>query len=249
MLTEHRPGPQPPREVTAPLEIQSLLKSLQNARTPLEIRFEGRTQIFQSILVAIDPQAGTLCIDELIPSVGEKWIEQGEPFRIDGWQDGVHMRWHCASGTRVELEDGAPAFVASLPAQLTYHQRRGAFRAQVHRSIETSLELIQSGEARSHAGELLDISATGCKVRMAGNLVETLQPGRRYEQSQLQLDAEQRFSVNVEIRHRQYFEERDETHVGVHFHQPATPAQRQIDRFVTHLQREARRLAARDDLF
>src|SRR5690606_29939022 len=84
------------------------------------------------------------------------------------------------------------------------------------------------------------------KVRMAGNLVEALQPGRRYEQSQLQLDAEQRFSVNVEIRHRQYFEERDETHVGVHFHQPATPAQRQIDRFVTHLQREARRLAARE---
>lgn len=249
MLTEHRPGPQPPREVTAALEIQSLLKGLQHARTPLEVRFEGRTQVFQSFLVAVDPETGTLCMDELVPPVGEKLITQGEAFRIDCWQDGVHMRWSCSGGTRVEFADGAPAFAVPLPARLTYHQRRGAFRAPVHRSIETRLELKQAGEARSHVGELIDISATGCKVRMAGNLVDALQPGKRYEQSELQLDAGQRFAVSAEIRHRRYLEERDETHVGVHFHQPGTPAQRQIDRFVTHLQREARRLAAREDLF
>lgn len=249
MLTEQKPGPQPPREITAPLEIQSLLKGLQNARTPLEIRFEGRTQVFRSFLVALTPQEGTLCIDELIPPVGEKWIDQGEPFRIDSWQDGVHMRWSCISGARIQLDDGAPAFVVPLPAQLTYHQRRGAFRAQVHHSIETSLELIQSGEKRSHTGELIDISATGCKIRIAGNCVEALQPGKRYEESLLQLDAEQRFAISVEIRHRQYLDDRNETHVGVHFLQPPTPVQRQIERFVTHLQREARRLAARDDLF
>lgn len=249
MLTEQKPGPQPPRNITSPLEIQSLLKGLHSARTPLELRFEDRTQVFQSYLVVLDAPTGVIYIDELIPSVGDKWIDQGEAFRIDAWQDGVHMRWDCAGGTRVQLADEAPAFAVQLPVELTYHQRRGAFRAQIHRSIETRLELIQAGQQGRHGGELLDISATGCKVRMPGNLVSALQPGKRYEQSLLQLEEGVSFEINAEVRHRRYLEERDETHVGVHFHQPPTPVQRQIDRFVTQLQREARRLAARDDLF
>lgn len=248
MLLEQGPAPQPPREVTTPLEIQSLLKALQISRTPLEVRFDGRSAIFQSYIVDLTPQADTLYIDELIPSVGDKWIKQGEVCRIDAWLDGVHLRWHNGSAALVQLQDGAPAFSLPFPAQLTYHQRRGAFRAQVHRSIETRLELIHPERQRALTGELLDISATGCKVRMRGNLVQSLQPGERYELSQLQLEDGIRLLVNVEIRHREYNEGSDDTSVGVYFHQPPAQTQRHIDRFVNQLQREARRME-KEDLF
>ena len=248
MLMEQGIGPQPPREVTAPLEIQSLLKSLQTSRTPLEVRFDDRNQTFQSFLIELAPSSLTFCIDELIPSIGDKWAEQGESFRIDVWMDGVHLRWHTDGAVKVQLADDAPAFRIVQPQQLTYHQRRGAYRATVHRSIDTCLELIDPERNRSFKGELLDISATGCKLRLPGNLEQALLPGERYQASQLQLEAELQLEVNVEVRHREYLKASDETHVGLHFHSPVAQTQRHIDRFVNQLQREARRLE-KDDLF
>lgn len=248
MLLEHGPGPQPPRDVTTPLEIQSLLKALQTSRTPLEVRFDGRSAVFQSYIVALDLHDQALYIDELIPSVGDKWIEQGDEYHIEAWLDGVNLRWQNGGARRVQLEDGAPAFLLQIPAQLAYHQRRGAFRAHIHRSMETRLELVQPGREDDLTGELVDISATGCKVRIPGNRVQTLQPGARYELSQLQLEDDIRIAVSAEIRHREYIDGSDETLVGIYFHQPPAQTQRHIDRFVTQLQREARR-QAREDLF
>lgn len=248
MLLDQGIGPQPPREVTAPLEIQSLLKALQASRTLLEVRFDDRNQTFHSYLVNLDPSADTFHIDELIPSMGDKWATQGESFRIDAWMDGVHLRWNNGAAVKVQLEDGAPAFSLSLPEQLIYHQRRGAYRAPVQRSLDTRLELIHAERERRFSGELLDISATGCKLRLVGNLLEQLQPGERYERSLLQLEDSPLLDVNVEVRHREYLQPSDETHVGLHFHQPPAQVQRHIDRFVNQLQREARR-QAREDLF
>lgn len=248
MLSEQGIGPQPAREVTAPIEIQSLLRTLQSSRTPLQIRFDDRSQIFQSFIVELDTSTGIFCIDELIPSLGDRWAEQGESFRLDAWLDGAHLRWRASNAIKVQLDDQAPAFSVLLPAQLTYHQRRGAYRAPVHRSTATCLELGHSERERHYTGELLDISATGCKVRLSGDLVQALQPGERYELSRLQLEEGPRLDIRAEIRHREYLEHSAETHVGVHFHQPAAQVQRHIDRFVNQLQREARRLA-REDLF
>jgi c-di-GMP-binding flagellar brake protein YcgR len=52
----------------------------------------------------------------------------------------------------------------------------------------------------------------------------------------------------MEVRHAVYEEAIDETHIGLRFKQPGALMQRQIDRFVNFLQREARRLE-KDDLF
>lgn len=247
MLFEQEGSPQPPREVTAPLEIQSLLKNLQQARVPLEITFEGRSQTCQSFIVELDPINGTLAIDEMIPNIGDKWAGQGEAFQVDAWLEGAHLRWHSEQAQRVLLAD-APAFSTPLPPSLRYHQRRGAYRATVQRSIDTRVELVHAKHQRQFEGELLDISATGCKARLPGNQLKGLQPGERYELSRLQLPDTPLFDINLEIRHREYQEATDTTHVGLRFHQPGAQVQRQIDRFVHFLQREARR-QAREDLF
>lgn len=247
MLLEQEVGPQPPREITASVEIHSLLKSLHQTRSPLSITFKGRSQIFQSYIVELDTQNGTLLIDEMIPHSGDKWLEQGEVFRVDAWLEGVHMRWQEAKASKIILED-TPAFSMPLPIQMVYHQRRGAYRAPVQRSIDTQLELIHAEHKRQFTGELLDMSATGCKVYLSGDQTKALQPGEHYALSRLLLPDTARFDITLEIRHCEYLEGKDVTHVGVRFHQPGAQAQRHIDRFVHYLQREARRLA-REDLF
>lgn len=90
-LFQQQTGPQPPRQVTSAIEIQAILKNLQNARDALHIKFDERSLQFQSFVVQLDEQY--LWLDELIPREGDKFMAQGESFRIDSWHDGVHVFW------------------------------------------------------------------------------------------------------------------------------------------------------------
>lgn len=245
-LLEQEAGPQPPRTIRSPLEITSLFKTLLQSRDQLIISFPERKQSFQSFMVAVDHNAGQLWIDEMVPSEGDRFISLGEAFRVDAWHDGIHMRWHCPSAEKV-IFDNAPAYRAALPDEMVYHQKRGAFRAPVHRPLETGAGLIHAKRGTSNAGHLVDISATGCRLRLSGDH-SSFQPGDLYEPSYLELPETGRVAVAMEIRHVCYEAATDESLVGVCFKRATPVAQRQIDRFVNLLQREARRLE-KDDLF
>ena len=247
MLFEQEVGPQPPREVRSHIEITSLLKMLQQSRDPLMVTFPERSQKYQSFVVDVDSTNGSFCIDELIPRDGDRFVEQGEPFRVDAWHEGIHIRWSCTAAEKVNFED-APAYAAPLPEEMMYHQKRGAFRAAVHRSLETGIGLIKPQRQQQINGTLIDISATGCKARFSGDLGKQLSPGELLEQSYLELPDAGRLGVAIEVRHVAYDETTDESHVGLRFRQPPPAVQRQIDRYVNTLQREARRLE-KDDLF
>ena len=245
-LREQEAGPQPPRTIRSPLEITSHFKTLLQSRDQLIISFPDRAQSFQSFMVAVDNSSRQLWFDEMVPTEGDRYVSQGESFQIDAWHDGVHMRWRCPSAERVMFEN-APAYRAALPDEMLYHQKRGAFRAPVQRPLETGVGLIHSKRGTSNTGHLLDISATGCKARLSGDH-SSLKPGDLYEPSYLELPDIGRVGVAIEIRHVCYQAATDESLVGLRFRQAAPAAQRQIDRFVNLLQREARRLE-KDDLF
>ena len=240
-------GPQPPRDVRSPIEVCALLKTLQQARTPLSIRFADRNDSFQSFIVQLDNQRQLVWIDEMIPQSGDRYMSLGEPCRLEAWQEGAHLRWEAAGAVR-EILDDAPAFRMSIPQLLVYHQKRGAFRAPIRRSLEVGIGLSHSKRGAAPRGYLMDISATGCKARLEGNQESALPPGEIFDLSHITLPDSGRTSVAVEIRHRHYFPDSDETHVGLMFHDMGPGLQRQIDRFVNFLQREARRME-RDDLF
>lgn len=75
------------------------------------------------------------------------------------------------------------ATAAPCPEEMTYHQRRNAFRAALKLSqlvdiILDGAHLKGNGALR---GKLLDISATGCKLRFEGNVEDRLQLGQVYE--------------------------------------------------------------------
>ncbi len=246
-LFSQEAGPQPPREIRAQVEIMALLKTLMQNRDPLTVTFTDRSQKFQSFIVKLDTDQGELWIDELIPREGDKYASQGESFRIDAWHEGIHMRWDCPGATQVELDD-APAYSAGVPDELFYHQKRGAFRASVRRTADIAVELAHPERKRRFTAYLMDLSATGCKIRLEGDMSRSLSPGELYTPATLHLPDAGRVEVAMEVRHVEYREEANETHAGMMFKQPTALAQRSIDRFVNFLQREARRME-KEDLF
>nr|WP_269807464.1 flagellar brake protein [Pseudomonas sp. NMI795_08] len=224
------------------MEIAANLRQLLESHDPLIISFHERSQRFQSYVVHLDRDNGVLALDEMIPRDGEKYIENGEPFRIEGFHDGVRIAWECDTPLTITEIDGHRCYRGPLPTEVTYHQRRSAFRAALKLSqlvdiVLDGTHLKGNGALR---GKLLDISATGCKLRFDGNVEERLQLGQVYERfkaaNPLGLT-----DTMVELRHLHFEERINTTFAGVRFHNLSGQAQRKIESFVYQLQREARR--------
>ncbi|MDZ5601541.1 flagellar regulator YcgR PilZN domain-containing protein [Pseudomonas sp. RP23018S] len=235
-------APQPPKVLSTPLEINANLRQLLDSHDPLILTFPERSQRFQSYVVHVDKDSDVLALDELMPRDGERFIENGEPFRIEGFHDGVRVAWECNHALTITEVDGHRCYRGPLPTEITYHQRRNAFRAALKLSqlvdiVVDGKHLRGDGPLR---GKLLDISATGCKLRFEGNVETRLQLGQVYERMKagppLGLN-----DVMVELRHLHYEERINTTFAGVRFHNLTGQAQRRIESFVYQLQREARR--------
>ncbi|WP_171730035.1 PilZ domain-containing protein, partial [Shigella sp. FC2125] len=97
----------------------------------------------------------------------------------------------------------------------------------------------RSAPRRRRSTVLLDISATGCRLSIKGDQQSCLQTGQVYELStKLPIGTVQ---TAVELRHLVIDEKLNTTFCGLRFHRISGPTQRQIERLVYQLQREARR--------
>jgi c-di-GMP-binding flagellar brake protein YcgR len=239
-------APQPPKVLTTPLEIAGTLRMLQDSHDPLIITFHERSQRFQSYLVDVSRDNGTLALDEMIPRDGERHLENGEPFRIEGFHDGVRVAWESKGNLSISEKDGHRIYTGSMPDEVVYHQRRNAFRAALKLAQLVNIELGGEKLKVPVSGKLLDISATGCKLRFEGDISERLQLGQVYDRFIAALPFGS-MTTSVELRYLHYEEKINTTFAGVRFHNMSGLVQRQVERFVYQLQREARRFDKDDD--
>ncbi|TWC42994.1 c-di-GMP-binding flagellar brake protein YcgR [Pseudomonas sp. SJZ079] len=240
-------GPQPPKALKAPVEIAANLRQLQQDHDPLFITFHERSQHFQSYLIEVDREKNRLILDEMIPSDGERFLQNGEPFRVEAFHDGVRIAWECLQTVKITEHQGARCYFSPMPKEVHYHQRRNAYRAPLKQSEQVQVELAGNKLRTPIKGQLLDISATGCKLRLPGDASHSLQAGQVYERFTAQLPFGA-LTLAVELRHVKYEENLDTTFIGMRFYRIGGLEQRQVERFVYQLQREARRFDNDDPL-
>ncbi|MEX6503096.1 flagellar brake protein [Pseudomonas zhanjiangensis] len=240
-------GPQPPKVLKAPVEIVANLRQLQQNHDPLIITFEGRNQRFQSYVIEADRDKNQLVLDEMIPNDAERFLNNGELFNIEAFHEGVRVAWQCRQPVAISEYQGARCYICPMPEEVHYHQRRNAFRAPLKQSDQVKVELAGDKLSSPLPGQLLDISATGCKLRLSGDATRGLKTGQVYESFTAQLPFGA-MTTAVELRYLQYEEKLDVTVAGVRFYRMSGLVQRQVERFVYQLQREARRFES-DGLF
>ncbi|WP_295472601.1 flagellar brake protein [uncultured Pseudomonas sp.] len=239
-------APQPPKVLNTPLEIASNLRLLMESHDPLIISFHERSQRFQSYLVEVDRDTGLIGLDEMIPRDGERYLAAGESFRVEGFHDGVRIAWECTTPMTVVDTDEQRLYRGAMPEEVVYHQRRNAFRAALKLTQLVDIEIGGDKLKFPLTGKLLDISATGCKLRFDGDVSERMQLGQVYERfvAKLPFGA---MTAPVELRYLHFEERFNTTFAGVRFHNMSGLVQRQVERFVYQLQREARRFDKDDD--
>ncbi|MGY8828739.1 MAG: flagellar brake protein [Pseudomonadales bacterium] len=240
-------GPQPPKVLKAPVEIVANLRQLQQNHDPLIITFHERNQRFQSYVIEVDRDKNLLILDELMPNDGERYLANGEAFNVEAFHEGVRVAWTCEQSVRITDHEGARCYLSPMPLEVTYHQRRSAFRAPLKQSELIKIELAGDKLRTAVPGHLLDISATGCKLRFPGNITNSLQAGQVYERFTARFPFGA-MTTAIEMRHVQYEDKVDTTFVGARFHRINGQEQRLVERFVYQLQREARRFES-DGLF
>jgi c-di-GMP-binding flagellar brake protein YcgR len=232
-------GPQPPQILKTAVEIQANLRLLLDNHIPLLIRFAERNQRYQTYLVEISREKGWIAFDELIPSDGERLMASAEPFQVEGYYEGVRIAWNNNHPVHLNELDGAPCYWTPLPDQILYHQRRNAYRAPLS-AQPIAAELSGQSIKKPLEGKVLDMSATGCKISFPGNLQNSLQAGQVYEHLSAKLPFGT-ITTAAELRHVVFDEKLDLTFCGMRFYRISGLTQRQIERFVYQLQREARR--------
>ena len=239
-------GPQPPQILKTAVEVHANLRTLLDNHIPLLVRFAERSQRYQTFLVEVNRKKGWIAFDELIPSDGERLMLSGESFHVEGFYEGVRIAWDNNHPIHLGELDDARCYWAQLPDQILYHQRRNAYRAPL---IGQPIGAALSGKTikKPLEGKLLDMSATGCKLSFQGDVQSGLQTGRVYEQLSAKLPFGT-ITTAAELRHLVFDEKLDVTFCGMRFYRISGLTQRQIERFVYQLQREARRDQA-DDRF
>ena len=236
--------PQPPKVLTTPLEIAANLRLLMESHDPLIITFHERSQRFQSYVTDVDRDSNEITLDEMIPRDGERFLANGEAFRVEGFHDGVRIAWEVKA--KMDVIDDPRCYRGPMPEEVVYHQRRNAFRAALKLASLVDIEIGGDKLKSPLRGKLLDISATGCKLRFEGDVSERMQLGQVYERfvAHLPFGA---MTTPVELRYLHFEEKINTTFAGVRFHNMSGLVQRQVERFVYQLQREARRFDKDDD--
>jgi c-di-GMP-binding flagellar brake protein YcgR len=239
-LTENA-GAQPPKVLKTAVEVFANLRQLQQSHDPLLISFPERNQQFQTYLVEVNRERGVIALDELVPNDGERFIKNGETFSVEGFHEGVRIAWKCEAAVKVGELEGARCYWTALPSEVIYHQRRNAFRAPLKQGQLLAVELAGDKLRTGIRGQLLDMSATGCKLRVQGDASMRLQLGQIYEHLTLQLPFGS-ITISAELRYLSYNDKLDITFAGMRFAKIDGLAQRQIERFVFQLQRDAKQL-------
>lgn len=152
----------PPSDTLATRQVYLNLFDVQRSHALIEVTVDGTDAHYQSIILALDPEAGTMTIDELFPNgfVGLP----GQPLTIIVRLDGKRRLSFTTSILARESEEGVESYRLALPEFVDYNQRRGAFRLQLRGSWGT-VSNFRAADRRCSA-KVRDLSSTGIRLEL-----------------------------------------------------------------------------------
>jgi len=172
------------------------LWQLLNQRQIIEVRIEGSSRSYQTLVLAIDIQRGLLWLDDLFPS--QHVLEVGDHITLRHHRNGEQLSFSSpilAWGSNY----GASGFAINLPEQLCYVPRRQFSRANTSSKSTLGLKIRPIGHDISY-GSVLDISSGGLRASIPGNLLGRLRHGGLLPLCELTLSDELTIRCSARVR-------------------------------------------------
>jgi len=202
----------------------------QRSRAIIDVDIDGQKHSYQSVILRVDPAAGSILIDELFPAGFTGLAGQRVTITVrrqDGGRAGFTT--HIIERRNV---GGVDNYQLMLPGSVGYQQRREVFRLDLPRNAATLSEF-QTGDRQFCAAIVRDLSASGIRLELQ-NSIEIV-PGDTLTELEFEFE-QQRFQCQAKVRHV-YNERSGETVVGVAFQNFPRLQQRMLERIIMQQQR------------
>lgn len=225
-----RPQPSAGRDPFAARQVYLNLFDVQRSHALIEVAIDGTDAHYQSIILSLDPEAGTMVIDELFPAgfVGMP----GQPLTITVRLDGKRRLSFSTSILKRESEEGVESYQLALPEFVDYNQRRGAFRIQLRGGWGTVSQFRAPNKARCSA-TVRDLSSTGIRLE----LDEPAEVAEGDVLSDLRFEfAGRSFQCEADVRNVR--QDDDNVVVGAAFRDMSRAEQRSLERIIMQMQRQ-----------
>ncbi len=149
------------------------LLQLLNQRQLIEVKVEGSSLSYQTLILAIDIERGLLWLDDLFPN--QHVLEIGNQISLRHHRNGEQLSFSSpilAWGSNY----GANGLAIMLPDHLSYSPRRQLRRADMSNKPSLSLKIRAIGQDITY-GSVLDISSGGLRASVPGNMLGQLRHG------------------------------------------------------------------------
>jgi c-di-GMP-binding flagellar brake protein YcgR len=222
----------PPPDLDALRHIYLNLFDVQRSHALIDVVIDGSDASYQSIILGVDPEAGTVTIDELFPPgfIGLP----GQPVTVTVRLDGSRR---LSFASRITLRgrdaDAVEYYQLMLPDALDYNQRRGAFRLKLGHGWSVTSDFLTPDLQRRSAA-VRDLSSTG--IRLALRQQAPLNAGDELRDLHFEF-AGRTFQCRAGVRNVDS-EGADGTVVGATFLDLPKPEQRSLERMIMQLQRQ-----------
>lgn len=215
-------------------QVYLTLFQLQRNRNLLEVRIPEIDQVYQSIILGLDPVRREVVIDELFP--GDFVGLPGQALQLTvRLPEGKKLQFGSTI-EQVRTEAEAPMYVIAMPRELGYDQRRAAYRLPFadHAALPA---WITTAERRHCVGAVRDISSCGLRLALDGFETPPLEQDQICETS-FEFGG-MHLNCGLDVRN---VDNRDEnggrTFIGGRFVDLPRTQQRMLDKLITRIQRD-----------
>ena len=208
------------------------LWQLLNQRQLIEVKVEGSSLTYQTLVLAIDIQRGLLWLDDLFPS--QHVLEIGDQITLRHHRNSEQLRFSApilAWGSNY----GANGFAIMLPEQLCYLPRRQFRRVDMSDKPSLNLKLRAIGQDITY-GSVLDISSGGLRASIPGNILGQLRHGALLPLCEFRLSDELILRCSARVRSfRLLRSPHRHTQVRIEFVDLTAERTQQLQQFINNL--------------
>lgn len=140
------------------------LHQAQRNRSFVEVGIEGDSEIYQSMVLDINPEERTLLVDELFPR-GFLGLP-GQQVNLSIRQSNGRILTFSSVIKEQRLYKGSPQYILEMPKDLGSDQRRSSYRLPLVSGIIDSR--FNGPDQLPYHGRLCNVSSTGVAIEVAG---------------------------------------------------------------------------------
>ncbi len=226
-----------------PGRIPTLLAELVSTRALLTIALSGTDDVYTSAALECVTEGGYLVIDELMPGFGNACATPGRRVSISGRLHGGLLAFEStidAAGTG----GGIAYYRIPFPRHVEYRQRREYFRAVIPVEQAVPVQMVRA-DGRGLSGELRDISRGGLSLRLDPGPTPPPRLGEVLPRCLIAVPVGAPIATRLEICYSESWNGRKRPRLGGRFVDVDRRAERELDAYVTMIDREYARRTSR----